>query len=71
MEAIVSRKFHTLKSEWNERQCHLWAASEALCLGYGGISIVSRATGLSRPTILKGIKELKNNEHLPCKPGST
>ena len=31
-----------------------------MCLGYGGISIVSRATGLSRPTILKG-KELYPN----------
>ena len=64
MESIIARKYHTLKSEWNERQCRLWAASEAMCLGYGGISIVGRATGLFRPTILKGIKELKNNEHL-------
>jgi hypothetical protein len=34
------------------------AASEALDLGYGGISIVSRACGLSRVTITKGIQEL-------------
>jgi len=64
MEAVIARKFQTLKPEWNERQCRLWAASEAMCLGHGGISIVSRATGLARPTILKGIKELKNNERL-------
>ena len=64
MEKIITRKFQTLKSEWNERQRRLWAASEAMCFGHGGISLVGRATGLSRPTILKGIKELKNNERL-------
>ena len=61
MEEIIARKFHTLRLEWNERQRRLWAASEAMCLGHGGVSIVGRATGLSRPTILKGIKELKNS----------
>ena len=64
MEEIIARKFCTLQSEWNERQRRLWAASEAMCLGHGGISVVGRATGLSRPTILKGIKELKNNKRL-------
>ena len=64
MEEIIARKFQTLQLEWNERQRRLWAASEAMCLGHGGISIVGRATGLSRPTILKGIKELKNNKRL-------
>ncbi len=34
------------------------AATEALDLGYGGISLVSRACGLSRVTITKGISEL-------------
>jgi transposase len=54
-----------LKSELNERQRRLWAASEAKSLGRGGITAVSRATGISRPTITKGIKELENNERLP------
>ena len=34
------------------------AATEALGLGYGGVSLVSRACGLSRVTITKGIGEL-------------
>jgi hypothetical protein len=34
------------------------AASEAVDLGYGGVSLVSRACGLSRVTITKGISEL-------------
>ena len=67
MEEIISKKFQMLESEWNERQKRLWAAGEALCLGRGGISMVSRATGLSRPTITKGIRELTHNERLPEK----
>jgi len=64
MEEIISRKYQVLHGEWNERQRRLWAASEAMCLGHGGISLVSRATGLSRPTIHKGIKELERGESL-------
>ena len=64
MEEIISREFHLLEQEWNERQKRLWCVSEALSLGRGGVSVVFRATGLSRPTIRKGIQKLKNNEHL-------
>jgi transposase len=65
MEEFISRKYQALQREWNERQRRLWAASEAMCLGWGGVSVVARATGLSRPTINKGIKELQNDERLP------
>ena len=34
------------------------AASEAALLGYGGVTLVSQACGLSRVTITKGIREL-------------
>jgi len=36
-----------------------WAAAEAMELAWGGISCVARATGLSRTTILAGIRELR------------
>ena len=42
----------------NERSRRMLAATEALGLGYGGVSVVSRACGLSRVTITKGIDEL-------------
>ena len=46
--------------ELNEHSRRQWAAtSEARELGYGGISLVSRATGISRPTISAGLRELK------------
>ena len=35
-----------------------WAAAEAGALGYGGVTAVSRATGLSRTTIAAGLAEL-------------
>jgi len=65
MEEVITRKFHSLRQELNERQRRLWASSEALELGYGGVSVVSRATGLSRSTISNGIKELTTNHRLP------
>lgn len=42
----------------DERARRLFAASEARQLGHGGVSIVSRACGLSRVTITKGLREL-------------
>lgn len=35
------------------------AASEAMALGYGGVSLVGRACGLSRKAITKGIREIR------------
>ena len=43
----------------DERTRRLTAASEARALGYGGISQVSRACGLSRKAIKKGIQEIE------------
>jgi len=42
----------------NERSRRLLAAAEAVQLGYGGVTLVSEACGLSRVTITKGIREL-------------
>ena len=40
-----------------ERSRRLWAATEARALGYGGIALVARATGLSPATIGRGLTE--------------
>ncbi len=45
-----------------ENQKRLYAGQKALELGYGGVVEVSKATGLSRTTITKGIKELRGGE---------
>ena len=41
-----------------------WAAAEAMELAWGGISHVANATGISRTTILAGIRDLKDQESL-------
>jgi hypothetical protein len=43
----------------DERVLRWWAASEAASLGWGGITTVALATGLSRPTIKAGLVELR------------
>src|SRR5271155_4564830 len=57
--ARVQRKYQLLAPELDERRRRQWAAVEARDLGWGGISLVARATGLSRPTIMAGLKELE------------
>jgi hypothetical protein len=47
-----------LLPEMDERSRRQWAAAEARELGWGGVSLVARATGLSRPTITAGMREL-------------
>ena len=54
----LKRKFVQLWPHLNERTKRIVAAEEALRLGYGGVSLVSRACGLSRVTITKAIGEL-------------
>ena len=44
----------------DERMRRLMAASEAKALGYGGVSLVHRACGLSRKAIRKGIREIQS-----------
>lgn len=54
---LIRRKFRMLRSTLTERSRRLWAASEAQALGYGGVAVVSAATGISRSTIMRGLKE--------------
>jgi len=63
-EAAIGEKFRALAGELNERQRRLWAASEARAAGRGGIVATARATGISVPTIRKGIAELRAGERL-------
>jgi hypothetical protein len=58
MEAAIRQRFLDLAPNLDERTRRLWAATEAKAHGYGGVSLVARATGLSRPTIRAGLREL-------------
>jgi transposase len=59
--AVVAEKFGKLSSMMNEKLRRRWAACEALALGRGGLSAVAAATGLSRTTIRKGIREVQQD----------
>jgi hypothetical protein len=59
------QKFAVIWPHLDERGRRMVAANEARQLGYGGISKISRASGLSRLTITKGIQELDRAPLLP------
>lgn len=54
----IRRAYLALRPEMDERMRRQWAAAEARSLGYGGVTTVSSATGLSRTTIAAGLAEL-------------
>ena len=58
LETIKS-KYEQLRPVLDERVCRLWAATEALALGRGGITLVAAATGISRKRIASGIRDLR------------
>jgi transposase len=58
---IVTR-FQMLSPFLNERTRRLAAAAEAAALGRGGLSLVSRATGVSRRAIRSGLAQLQSPE---------
>jgi hypothetical protein len=58
----IQNKYEQLSPYLNEKTRRLWAATEAISLGWGGISWVSKATGLSRTTIQAGLNLLEESE---------
>ena len=58
--AVVSEYWLKLFSELTELQKRLFAGEKALEIGHGGIVKMSKITCLSRTTITKGIRELRD-----------
>jgi hypothetical protein len=57
-QELIAKRFMLISPLLDERQRRLYVAAEALVLGRGGITLVSKACGVSRPTITAGCKEL-------------
>jgi hypothetical protein len=55
----LQKKFTAVWPLLDERTRRLLAANEAVSFGYGGISAVHRACGLSRQSIANGIREIE------------
>ncbi len=66
MDAVkqLKKRFKIYSKHLDERSLRLVAAAEAISLGYGGVSRVSAASGLSRPVITHGIKEARGEVEL-------
>jgi hypothetical protein len=65
-ERVLAAKFDAILPHLDERQRRLVLAAEARSLGHGGISLVSRASGVSRVTITVGVGELEaGDEPIP------
>jgi hypothetical protein len=60
---ILKQKYQHLSGYLDEKTLRIWAATEALVLGRGGISFVARTIGISRTTLYVGIQELKQKSH--------
>jgi len=56
---LLKRKFRYAWPHLDERTRRIMAATEAVSLGYGGVSMVALACGLSRKAIGKGIREIQ------------
>ncbi len=65
----IRRRFKLIGEMLDERLRRCVAAAEALAIGRGGVSIVSRATGMSRQAIQAGVAELKLPEKKRLPPG--
>ena len=64
-ETQLSKKYKEIMSYLSERQKRIFLSIEAKYLGYGGITKVSKLSGVSRVSITKGKKELEENIELP------
>jgi Rhodopirellula transposase DDE domain len=59
----IRAQYEQLAAFLDERGRRLFAATEAMSVGLGGVTAVSAATGIARSTINRGIAELKAGRH--------
>lgn len=70
VDDITIKRIEKILPILNEAQKRIYLASEAEALGHGGITQISKATGVSRVTITAGINDLKKG-HNSSVPGET
>jgi hypothetical protein len=63
----LQQKYRAILLDLDERGTRRWAAAEAMSIGWGGVTAVAKATGISDRTIRTGIAEIKANA--PLEPG--
>jgi len=56
---VLAGKFASVLPQLDERQRRLMLGAEAIALGRGGITAVATAAGVSRPTVSRGMAEVR------------
>jgi hypothetical protein len=64
---VIRSRYEAMRPRLDERGRRLFCAAEARSVGYGGVSVVARATGIARCTINRGLKDLKSLDPAPSK----
>src|SRR6267378_598847 len=64
--STLRAKYAALVPVLTERSRRVWAATEARAIGYGGIALVARVTGIAESTIQRGLRDLDAREPLPA-----
>ena len=54
----ISKKWEIILPFLDERSRRLWVGMEAHNIGRGGVTLLAKATGVTRKTIAKGVKEI-------------
>src|SRR4030042_3137046 len=63
--SILRKNFSDVWPFLDERSRRIMAANEARSLGYGGVTKIRHACGLSRKAISKGIREISEGNYTP------
>ena len=63
-EATVAERYAAIAPYLDERQRRIWVGTEARVRGRGGVSLIARATGPSRPRIYRALEELQETPRL-------
>jgi len=58
-EAAIRTRYQAIAPLVDERARRLFAGAEAATIGRGGIAAVARATGLSLPTVRRGVRDVQ------------
>lgn len=66
-ETVIRSRFEAFRPRLDERGRRLFCAAEARSAGYGGVSVVARATGIARSTINRGLKDLQARDLAPSR----
>ena len=66
-QKVIRKKYDVIQAHLNERGRRLWAGSEAISFGQGGIRAVAETLAMSQKAVIQGRRELEGKS--PGKPG--